>query len=58
MTDRVHKVRAVQGVEMEFAHAFVDQVEHLLRGDGRRDQLSRRRIVVQSFEAAREPLRH
>src|SRR5262245_33357729 len=39
MADRVDQIGAVHGVEVEIGDAAFDQVEHLLGGDGSRDQL-------------------
>ena len=58
MTDRVNKIGAVHRVEMEIGDAAVDEAEHLLRGDRRGDQTPGRGIIIQSFEAIGEPLRH
>ena len=39
---------------MQIRDAVVDEVERLLRRDGRRDQPPRRRVVVEPLEAARQ----
>src|SRR6202171_490845 len=58
MARRINEIGAVQGVEMEFAHALVDEIEHLLGGDGRGDQLPRRRILVEPVDTSRDPGRY
>ncbi len=58
MADRVDKIGAVHRVKMKIGDALIDEVEHLLRGDGGGDQLARRRIVVETVEAVGEPVRH
>src|SRR6516164_6288370 len=58
VADRVDEVGAVHGVEVEIAHAAVDQVEHLLGGDRGGDQLAGGDVVFQTLEAVGEPLRH
>ena len=55
MADRVDQVGAVHRVEVEVAHAAIDQVEHLLGGDRGGDQLARRHVVVEPGEAVGEP---
>ena len=50
MTDRVAKLRAVEGVEVEMADAARIELAAQFRRDGRRDQLTRRRKIVEAFE--------
>ena len=57
MTDRVDEVGAVHGVEMEIGDAAIDQIEHLLGGDGGRDQLAGRDIIVEPLETLGQPAR-
>ena len=58
MADRVDEVGAVHGVEMKVGDAVIDQIEHLLGGDGGGDQLAGGGIVVEAVEAVGEPGRH
>ena len=46
MADREGEVGAVQRVEMKLADALIDEIENLFGGDGRSDEVGRRRIVV------------
>ena len=55
MADGVDEIGAVQRVEMELPDALIDEVQHLLGGDGSRHQMGGRRIVVQAVEAPRQP---
>src|ERR1700683_887682 len=55
---RVDEVGAVHGVEVEVGHAVINEIEHLLGGDGRGDELACCRVVVEAVEALREPVRH
>src|SRR5664280_1063994 len=52
VADRIDKVGAVHGVKMEIGDAAIDQIEHLLGGDGGGDQLARCRIGVEAVEAS------
>ena len=58
MADRVAELGAVERVEMEVADAAGVKLAGKLRGDRRRDQLARRRQVVEAFEHVIEPLRN
>ncbi len=51
VADRVNEVGAVHGVKVKIGDAVVDKIEHLLGGDGRGDELARRRIVIEPVEA-------
>ena len=51
MADGVDEVGAVERVEVELAHAVVDQVHDLLGGDRGRHQACRLGIVVEPLEA-------
>src|SRR6185312_4055240 len=55
VADGVHKVSAVEGVEMELLHAFINEVHGLLGGHGRGNEMAGRRIVFKAVEAAGEP---
>src|SRR5579872_6767566 len=56
MTDRVNQVGAVHGVEMKIGHPVVDEIKHLLSGDGSRNQLASRRIIIETMESVRQPI--
>ena len=58
MANRKDKVGAVHGVEVQFRHATVDEIDHLLGADSGGDEPARRRIVVEAFEALGQPARH
>src|SRR4051794_16859689 len=58
VADRVDEVGAVHGVEVEVADTAVDEVDHLLGRDRRRDQLARLDVLVEPLEAGGEPVRH
>ena len=58
MADRVDEIGAVHGVEVEVADAAVDEIEHLLGGNGGCDQLAGRRVIVEAVEALGEPGRY
>src|SRR5271169_4451569 len=58
VADREHEIGAVHSVEVEIGDAVIDEVEHLFGGDRGGDELARRRIVVEAFEALGEPGRH
>src|ERR1700728_1709381 len=58
VADRVNEIGAVHGVEVKVRYAVIDQVEHLLGGDGGGDQLAGGGIVVEAVEAVGEPGRH
>ena len=57
MADRVDEIGAVHGVEVELVHAAVDEVDHLLGGDGGGDELAGLDVVVEPLEAGRQPVR-
>src|SRR6202042_174399 len=58
VADRINKIGAVHGVKMEVSDAVIDEIDHLFGGDGRGDQLPRRRIVVETVEAVGKPGRN
>ncbi len=58
MANGVDEIGPVQRVEVERLYPFIDEIHHLFRGDGSRDQMCGRRVVVKAFETAREPGRH
>src|ERR1700722_5561311 len=58
VADREHQIGAVHGVEVQLLHAMVDEVDHLLGADSRRDESARRWIVLKALEPVSEPLRH
>ncbi len=55
MADRIDEIGAVQRVEVELLDALIDEVHDLLGRDGGGDQMRRRRVVLEPFEAARQP---
>ncbi len=58
VADGVHEIGAVERVEMELLHAFINEVHGLLGGDGGGDEMAGRRIVFKAVEAAGEPRGH
>ena len=58
VTDREHQIGAVHGVEVQFLDAMIDEIDHLLGADGRRDEAPRRGVVLKPFEPVGKPLRH
>src|SRR6185437_1692456 len=58
VTHRIDQIGAVHRVEMEIAHATVDQIQHLLGRDGGSDQLAGRGVVIEAREALGKPARH
>src|SRR5580692_2649474 len=58
VADRVNEIGAVHRVEMKIGDAVIDQIEHLLGGDGGGDQLAGGGIVVEAVEAVGEPSRY
>src|SRR5919107_514661 len=55
--DGVDEVGAVHGVEVEVADTAVDEVDDLLRGDCRCDELAGLDVLVEALEARGEPVR-
>src|SRR5215217_7177667 len=55
VTDRKNEIRAVHGVKVELGDAAVEKIEHLLGRDGRSDELAYLHILIEAFEASREP---
>src|SRR5205823_13755543 len=58
MADRVDEVGAVHGVKVEIGDAAIDEIEHLLGGDCRGDELAGRGVLVEAVPALRQPIRH
>src|ERR1700735_350412 len=58
MADREHQISAVHSVEVQLLDAVVDEIDHLLGADRRRDEAARRGIVLETVKAVSEPLRH
>src|SRR5665213_2240042 len=58
VADGAGKLGAVQGVEMEMPDAEAVERPALLDRDHRRNQLSRRRIVVEAIELPANPIRN
>src|SRR5262249_15922801 len=58
MPNRKYKIGAVHRVKMKFLNSMIDEIEHLLGGNGRGDKFSRLRIVVEPLKPLGEPLRH
>src|SRR3954453_12639194 len=57
MANRINKIGAVHRVEVKVGDAALDQIEHLFGGDGGRDQLSCRHVVIQPLETIGQPAR-
>ena len=58
MAHRVNQVGAVHGVEVEIGHAAINQIDHLLGGNGGGDQLAGGGIVLEPFEPLGQPSRY
>ena len=58
MANRVDQFGPVQSIEVKLIDAVLTQLLHLLDGHIRGDHAARIRIILQSVEAAAQPIRH
>src|SRR5215470_2695401 len=57
MADRKNEIGTVHRVEVEIAHAMINEIHDLFGSDRGGDELASRDIVVEPFKSSRKPAR-